>query len=180
MKNNYRKLFKENHRFFKLPEGFNFEFIDEKHTDFIISCRNDSKIIDLSLSKTELTIEKQQLFLEQYQNMDRIDLILTDILSLNPVGIFTIKNISKQPELGKIIGNNDYKGKGLAKAASKSIIDFGFRILNLKKIYAVTRSDNTINIALNGKLGFQIQEVITKKKQEWLIMSLTANTFYEQ
>lgn len=175
-----KKLFEENKNLFQLPEGFQFELIDEKHTDFVISCRNEPEILDLSISKTYLTKDNQKLFLDNYNNLDRIDLILTDTVSGNHVGIFTLKNISERPELGKVMGNSLYKGKGLAKTSTINIINFGFKVFNLVKIYALTRSDNLINISLNKKIGFQIEEKMLAKGQEWIIMSITSNNFYEK
>lgn len=52
------------------------------------------------------------------------------------------------------IGNKDYWGKGVAKEASREIIDYGFRVLKLTEICLKVKHDNTRAIKLYQKLGF--------------------------
>lgn len=52
------------------------------------------------------------------------------------------------------IGNKDYWGKGVAKAASLLILSDGFNKLGLKGIELSVRPENTSAINLYAKLGF--------------------------
>jgi len=53
------------------------------------------------------------------------------------------------------IGNKDYWGKGVASAASRLIIEFGFRELNLQTIELKVRPENIAAVRLYNHLGFQ-------------------------
>lgn len=66
------------------------------------------------------------------------------------------------------IGNKDYWGKGVAKEASRQIIDFGFKVLNLTEICLKVKHDNIAAKALYTKLGFQEYDA----DDMWLSMRL--------
>ena len=105
--------------------------------------------------------------------MNRIDFVLIDKKTKSPHGTFSLTNVvSDRPEIGKLLGTREIRGKGIAYRATKTLLDFAFRELNLKKVYAITRSDNVANNHLNQKLGFKIigNEKINSKK--FIIMSL--------
>lgn len=52
------------------------------------------------------------------------------------------------------IGNKDYWGKGVAREASRLIIDYGFKELKLKKIVLEVRKQNERAVKLYLSLGF--------------------------
>ena len=89
---------------------------------------------------------------------------------------FSLKNIfSDRPEIGKLLGTKELRGKGIAYKATKALLSFAFRELNLKKVYAIIKPDNISNISLNQKLGFKIigNEKINSRK--FIIMTLKNN-----
>lgn len=67
------------------------------------------------------------------------------------------------------IGNKDYWGKGVAKEASKQIVDYAFGSLGLKRIILRVRKDNVRAIRLYHSLGFSI----TENDSKWNKMILT-------
>ena len=69
-------------------------------------------------------------------------------------------------EAGKLIGEQDYWGKGYAKEAFRIWIDFGFNNLSLKKIIVKTNVKNSKNIGLNLSLGFNKVKVINESENE--------------
>ena len=102
--------------------------------------------------------------------------ILIDKKTRRPHGTFSLTNVfSDRPEIGKLLGTKEIRGKGIAYRSTKTLLDFAFRELNLKKVYSITRSDNIANNHLNQKLGFKVigSEKINSKK--FIIMSLKNN-----
>jgi RimJ/RimL family protein N-acetyltransferase len=62
-------------------------------------------------------------------------------------------------ELRKLIGNSDYRGKGLGKKATKLWISYGLNLLKLRKIYIYTFETNLRNIRINSELGFILEGI---------------------
>ena len=153
-----------------------FEIIDDKHTSHIIKWRSDSSNFSFLAEQEKLTKTKQRKFLKNYTSLNRIDFILVDKQTRKPHGTFSLKNIfSDRPEIGKLLGTKELRGKGIAYKATKALLSFAFRELNLKKVYAITKPDNISNIRLNQKLGFKIigNEKINSRK--FIIMTLKNN-----
>ena len=153
-----------------------FEIIDDKHTNYIIKWRSDPSNFSFLAEQEKLTKTKQRKFLKNYTSLNRIDFILVDKQTRKPHGTFSLKNIfSDRPEIGKLLGTKELRGKGIAYKTTKALLSFAFRELNLKKVYAITRPDNISNIRLNQKLGFKIigNEKINSRK--FIIMTLKNN-----
>ena len=66
------------------------------------------------------------------------------------------------------IGDRGYWGKGVAREASRQIIDYGFKELKLDKIVLEVRKQNDRAIQLYQKLGF----VILSEGDEWIEMEI--------
>lgn len=66
------------------------------------------------------------------------------------------------------IGNKDYWGKGVAKQASKLIIDYAFSQLNVNTIWLRVKINNITAYHLYLKLGFEE----TSRDAEWITMAL--------
>ena len=153
-----------------------FEIIDDKHTNHIIKWRSNPSNFSFLAEQEKLTKTKQRKFLKNYTSLNRIDFILVDKQTRKPHGVFSLKNIfSDRPEIGKLLGTKELRGKGIAYKATKALLSFAFRELNLKKVYAITKPDNISNIRLNQKLGFKIigNEKINSRK--FIIMTLKNN-----
>lgn len=66
------------------------------------------------------------------------------------------------------IGDKSYWGKGVAKMASKLIIEYGFNVLNLETIELEVRKQNKRAFELYKNLGFQIREY----NNDWIKMTI--------
>lgn len=74
------------------------------------------------------------------------------------IGLTVLKNINlinRSAEFAMYIGNEDFKGKGYSKIAAEKTLLFGFRNLNLNRIYLKVLENNHIAINLYEKLGFK-------------------------
>ena len=66
------------------------------------------------------------------------------------------------------IGNKDFWGKGIAKEASRLIINYGFNVLNIETIELEVRKQNKRAFELYKSLGFQIREY----NNDWIKMTI--------
>lgn len=74
-----------------------------------------------------------------------------------PVGIIGLLNIDKKCRKAEIyitIGEHELKGKGIAKEATKLLLNYAFDTLDLNKVYLFTEKDNVIAQKLFERLGF--------------------------
>ena len=159
-----------------MEPDFTFEVIDDKYTDYIIKWRNEPSNFKFFADQDKVTKAKQQKFLKNYSSLNRIDFILVEKKTRKPHGTFSLTNVfSNRPEIGKLLGTKEIRGKGIAYRATKTLLNFAFRELNLKKVYALTRSDNIANNHLNKKLGFKIIGSEKINSEKFIIMSLKNN-----
>ena len=159
-----------------LDPDFAFEIIDDRHTNYIIKWRNEPSNFKFFVNQEKLNKTKQHKFLKNYTSLNRIDFVLVDKKIRKPYGTFSLTNIfSDRPEIGKLLGNAEIRGKGIAYRATRDLLNFAFQDLKLKKVYSVTRSDNISNNHINKKLGFKIIGNEKIKSRKFIIMSLKNN-----
>lgn len=65
-------------------------------------------------------------------------------------------------ELGLLIGDKNYWGKGIGYDACKLAIKYGFEVMKLRKIYLAVYESNPNAKKLYEKLGFQLEGVLRK------------------
>jgi len=81
------------------------------------------------------------------------------------LGFTDIDRQSKQAEFSKMIGDPSARGKGYAGRATRTIIDYGFDVLGLNRIYLHTLDGNIKNIRLNQSLGFKFEGLLQQAVQ---------------
>lgn len=80
-----------------------------------------------------------------------------------PIGALAYLNFDedqKRAELRKLIGESEYRGKGLAEEATRLWMAYGLDALDLEKIYVSTSQANLGNIKLNERIGFQVEGLL--------------------
>ena len=65
-------------------------------------------------------------------------------------------------ELGLLIGNKNYWGKGVGSQACKLAIEYGFDTMDLRKIYLAVYENNPHAKKLYEKLGFTLEGTLRK------------------
>lgn len=156
--------------------------MSESDSSLIVSWKKDllKENHNVFQNSENLTVEKQFSWFKN-KRKNRIDYIFCDKLNKKPIGYVHFKNINKslgEAEAGKVIGEITYKKKGFAKEAFGYWLNYGFDNLKLEKIYIFTDVNNTDNINLNLKLGFQILQEKKKliiKGNEFLKMEISKN-----
>ncbi len=94
---------------------------------------------------------------------------LLGLISLNdstPIGLMGYLDYDTnqhKAEMRKLIGEEEHRGKGFAKEATKLWIQYGTNNLGLKKIFLNTIENNIRNVTLNKELGFQIEGILRKE-----------------
>jgi RimJ/RimL family protein N-acetyltransferase len=113
---------------------------------FLLSCTT-SKTLNLE----ELVTDKSNIF-----GM----IALRDETPIGSVAFLDFDPVQRKAELRKLIGEPNMRGKGFAKEATRLWIDYGTRVLGLKKIYVNTLNTNIRNIRLNEELGFKFEGIL--------------------
>ncbi len=65
-------------------------------------------------------------------------------------------------EIGLLIGNKNYWGKGIGYEACKLAINYGFNTMNLRKIYLAVYENNLNAKKIYDKLGFKLEGTLRK------------------
>lgn len=71
------------------------------------------------------------------------------------IGLLGIDNKNKKAEYYITMGENEFKGKGIAYKASQELLKYAFNELNLNKVFLYTEVENIPAQGLFNKLGFQ-------------------------
>jgi len=70
---------------------------------------------------------------------------------------------SKVADLGLLIGNKNYWGKGIGREACTLAIHYGFEKMGLRKIYLAVYENNPAAKNLYEKLGFKLEGTLRKQ-----------------
>ena len=132
--------------------------IKEKDIWLLHKWINDPEIIKYTNSYRPIDeIEQNEWFNSIYKNKQQhvfgIELIESERL-IGTCGLYDIDFISHKAELRLKIGDKQEWGKGYGKAASKLLVDFGFRDINLHRIWLKVFGDNKAAIKIYKDAGF--------------------------
>jgi RimJ/RimL family protein N-acetyltransferase len=73
---------------------------------------------------------------------------------LGVCGLHRVDAINRSAELGIAVQNKRYWGKGLGTEAIRLLVDFGFNVINLHRIYLTVFEDNLQAQRVYEKIGF--------------------------
>lgn len=136
-----------------------------KHLPKDISCRvkwlnnpNVNKFIGNEIGKkTNLKKEEEWFIAYQKDKNKRFFTICDNSMQIGFMGLSNISKANKNADLFIVIGEDDYRGKGIGKIATKWMIDYGFKKLKLHKINLGVIKDNISAVKLYQSLGFMIE-----------------------
>lgn len=133
--------------------------VEEDDLDLIVKWRNDPEILKWLFSYLPLCEAKQRKWYEKYLNDDtQQTFIIKAKEEKTPIGTIGLTDIdykNQKAELTIIIGEKEYRGRGLGGEALKLLVKFAFNEMNLRKIKALVFSDNVKAIILYEKCGFK-------------------------
>ena len=100
-------------------------------------------------------------------NRSFILFLLTDKESNNIIGRCGLHNWNKEhkrAEIGYIMEDENYKGKGLMSEAINAIMDYGFNKMNLNRIEALVGIENVQSLRLMEKYNFIREGVLRQHR----------------
>lgn len=111
-----------------------------------------------------LTVEKtEKWFASHESDNNRYDAVIeADGIPVGTIGLLSIDRKNSKAEYYIAMGETEYKGKGIAKEASRLILAYGFEKLGLNRIYLFTETENIKAQRLFEKVGF-VKEGILKQ-----------------
>ena len=111
-----------------------------------------------------ICVEKTEKWFDNHQGEDtRYDAVIeADGVPVGTIGLLSIDRKNNKAEYYIAMGETAYKGKGVAKEASRLILEYGFKKLWLNRIYLFTEVDNTAAQRLFEKVGFVKEGIIRK------------------
>ena len=140
--------------------------IELEDTENIVRWRNTDSVRKNLYTQEELKPEQH---IAYFQNVVRQGKCAQFIISVNEngmekdIGTVFIKNIdhkSHNGEYGIFIGEESARGKGYAKRATRLILDHGFSVLKLHRIYLTVMADNHPAVKAYEGCGFQREGVM--------------------
>ena len=134
--------------------------------------RNDPEVFKYTGTRytNEITLEMEYEWIRKVTSdpSDYRCAILVDGVYVGNIYLTGINNAEATYHI--FIGNREYWGKGVAKEASRQIIDSGFNKLGLTRINLKVRVENTAAHRLYLSLGFQEERI----DSEYIYMALTS------
>lgn len=137
--------------------------IKEEDTDMVLKWRNSLNVKSNFLYSEEIT---KNMHMDWIENKIKKGLVDQFIIYTNhekkDIGSIYLRDIdhkAKSAEYGIFIGENEFLNKGYGTEASKLILEYAFRSLNLNKVKLRVLSDNIVAIKSYLKLGFKIEGI---------------------
>lgn len=139
----------------------------EDATEEYLSWLNDYEVTKYTESrffpKTNVEIEG---YIESCNNCNNVAFAIIDKDEEAHIGNIKLGNINwihRYADIGLIVGNREFWGKGIATEAIGLVSDYGFKQLNLRKIFAGAYSVNFASIRAFEKNGFFVSHTEKEK-----------------
>lgn len=121
--------------------------LNSEHIKLYVKWVNDPKVRIYARSVLPQTVEEMKKFLESQEKGERtfIEFEIWHRIDKKPIGdlgLFNINWLDCKAYIGLMIGEPEYWGQGIGTEAVKLITDYGFKELNLNKLYAIIFAPN--------------------------------------
>lgn len=131
---------------------------DAKDATFFVSWFNDPEIREWLGRSIPVNIDQEIDYIKSfYQPTGPMVFGILPFGAVKPVGmagLYDIRIDRRSAIFGIFISSYENRRKGYGEEATKLILQYGFEQLNLHRIVAVTRSNNTAFLNLGQKVGF--------------------------
>lgn len=109
-----------------------------------------------------LTVEKTERWFDSHRgDTTRYDAVIeADGVPVGLIGLLSIDRKNAKAEYYIVIGDSAYKGKGVAKEASRLILRYAFDDLKLNRVYLYTETGNLTSQKLYETVGFEKEGVL--------------------
>lgn len=130
-----------------------------QHRAKLFYWRNDRALLHLTGEYQPISEAAHDQWLDSVvKRSDMFIFIILERSDNRPIGYCFLSGFSpvhRHAKLGIAIGEADLRGKGYGSDAMRSLVDFGFRDLNLERIWLDVFADNSRAIHVYEKLGFR-------------------------
>jgi RimJ/RimL family protein N-acetyltransferase len=158
--------------------GINLIPLNISHLELVRDWRNNSLIASFMEYQEYITKEAQQEWFKTIQNIENYYFIIeTNNEKIGLIHLNKVDEINKSAHSGLFIGEEKYRGTGIALAASILILSFAFETLDLTKVYAKVNKDNMAVIEYNLFLGFDFE---TKMNDKFDLYKMFSQKFNEK
>lgn len=149
-----------------MSEGIKLTEIRKSDSDTLFRWINDPTLVVFNANYRPLHFATHEEWIEKVvKNKDvsifAIRLVDTEEL-IGTCQLHSIDHLSHTAELQIRIGNSNYQNRGYGSEAVNQLVSFGFKSLNLNKIYLHVFEDNTRAIKTYMNCGFE-QEGLLKR-----------------
>ncbi|MEN9348460.1 MAG: hypothetical protein RLZZ77_1971 [Bacteroidota bacterium] len=110
--------------------------------------------------------ELEQFVDRAIQSKDVVLFAICDASNDHHIGNIKIDHfdwVSRTCELGLLIGDKNYWGKGVGYEACKLTLHYAFHSLNIRKVLLAVYDNNPAALGLYKKLGFQLEGTLRKQ-----------------
>lgn len=109
-----------------------------------------------------ICVEKTEKWFDSHEGeTTRFDAVIeADGVPVGTIGLLEIDRENSKAEYYIAMGETKYKGKGVAKEASRLILEYGFKTLKLNRIYLFTEVENIAAQKLFEQVGFEREGII--------------------
>ena len=140
--------------------------LEEKDLPLTLSWRNQDSIRKWFFHSDLIYLEQHLSWFAKYQTRDDDYVFIIELSALErwiPVGQIALYNIdwtSRKAEYGRLMIGDPYaQGKGIAREATKMILDLGFSSLGLSKIYLEVFENNAAARKVYEDCGFLVRSL---------------------
>jgi UDP-4-amino-4,6-dideoxy-N-acetyl-beta-L-altrosamine N-acetyltransferase len=146
--------------------------IERKDLKSLRDWRNDPDVKKFMREHRELSMQNQQQWLDSLAKDRNTIMFAVETKKGKLIGCTGLTYIdwkNSRAEVSIYIGDKKYKGKGYGTDTLKTLMDYGFRELNLHMLFGEIFEYNKANIGLFEKCGFKRDgvlrhEAITREK----------------
>ena len=136
--------------------------IELSDTPLIVQWRNQEDVRKNLYIQTDLTPEMHEQWYHTRVATSQCAQFIIEC-ELGPIGTVFLKNIDhtlQKAEFGIFLGSSECRGKGYGSAAAAKILEYGFTMLKLNRIYLSVFMTNPAAIRSYEKAGFRREGVL--------------------
>lgn len=128
--------------------------------ELVVTWRNDPSVAAQMFGSPPASIGQHLEWFEQMKRGGRrrefviARVQLSGEQPVGTIGLSEIDDVHRRAEYGIAIGEPSARGQGVAREASKLILDFAFQVLGLDRVFLHVFASNTNAIRLYERLGF--------------------------
>jgi spore coat polysaccharide biosynthesis protein SpsF len=135
--------------------------LDERDTDDVLRWRAEPGTLERLFGEVPPTRDEHQAWLARMRAQgDRQEFVIVDRDADRAVGTIGLSHIDRRyrrAEYGVLIGEPAARGRGIAREASRLLLDHAFGSLGLHRVYLHVFPDNEPALRLYRRLGFRLE-----------------------